>query len=227
MDMQALIGWPVRLLLATAVALVLLLSPASRIAAADPHTAQEQMGQELNKEAKQDILSPRFDLGIWTCIIFVLLLLVLSKYAWGPMLEGLRKRELAIAEALAESRKAREEAAKLRDQLQAQMKEAAEQARATVEEARRDAQRMADEMIAKARTEIQGERDRLHRELTQAKDQALQEMWQQSAQLATMISAKALSRQVNGDDHRALLEDALVEMKQAVSDRRAFTGSKA
>ena len=38
-------------------------------------------------DEEQGILSPRFDLGIWTIVIFVLLLLILRKFAWGPLLE--------------------------------------------------------------------------------------------------------------------------------------------
>ena len=67
-------------------ALVLLTAAASAPAA---HVQADE--QALEQEAKADILSPRFDLGIWTVVIFVLLLLVLGKFAWGPMLEGLQR----------------------------------------------------------------------------------------------------------------------------------------
>jgi F-type H+-transporting ATPase subunit b len=84
-----------------------------------------------------------------------------------------------------------------------------------LEEARRDAQNLAEEMKAKANQDIQAERARLRRELDIARDQALQELWNQAAQLATLISAKAIGRSLNEDDHRRLIDEALAEMGRA------------
>src|SRR5437588_5480970 len=55
------------------------------------------------------LLSPQFDLGIWTIVIFVALLLVLWKTAWKPMLEGLHKRESSIRGSIEEAQRTREE----------------------------------------------------------------------------------------------------------------------
>src|SRR5690242_9752752 len=59
--------------------------------------------------ANENILEPRFDLTIWTIVIFVLLFLVLKKYAWAPILKGLRLREDNIERAVEEAKIAREE----------------------------------------------------------------------------------------------------------------------
>ncbi len=166
------------------------------------------------------ILSPRFDLGIWTIVVFVLLLLVLRRFAWGPMLEGLQKREQNIRAAREEAERAREEAQRLRADLQAEMDRAAERVRDLLDAARRDARHASDEMLAGARVEIQKERERLHREIGMARDQALQEIWNQTAQLATLISAKAIRRQLNSDDHRRLVDDAINELRQAGKQRQ-------
>src|ERR671936_824072 len=70
---------------------------------------------EAGKEGQENpILSPRFDLGIWTLVVFALLLLVLRRFAWGPMLEGLQKREQNIRAAREDAERAREEAQRLR-----------------------------------------------------------------------------------------------------------------
>jgi F-type H+-transporting ATPase subunit b len=72
---------------------------------------------------------------------------------------------------------------------------------------------------AKATSEIQADRQRLRREVELARDQALQEIWTQAAQLATLISAKALKREVNTDDHRRLVDDALAELHETTQRR--------
>src|SRR5438552_3278421 len=59
-----------------------------------------------------DILEPRFDLTIWSIIIFVLLFLVLRKFAWVPILDGLQKRERSIESSIEEAKRVREDMAK-------------------------------------------------------------------------------------------------------------------
>ncbi len=179
-------------------------------AAAHGHAAEGE------PEAGPQIFTPiRIDLGIWTLVVFLLLLAVLTKYAWNPMLGALQKREENIRGALDEAQRAREEAHKLRDQLQGEMSQAQEKVRDILDEARRDAQRASEDLIAKARADIQAERDRLHREIGAAKDQALKQLWDQTAQLATLVSAKAIRRQLTPEDHRRLVDEALVELRAA------------
>lgn len=164
---------------------------------------------------KRDIFEVALDLGLWTVVVFVLLLIILKKYAWGPMLEGLKKREENLHAAIEEARRAREEAASLRQMIDQEKAKMGEQVREAIDEARRDAARMAEDMKAQARAEIQADRERLRREIELARDQALAQLWQQTAQLATLVSAKVIHRQLDGDDHRRLVEEALAELKQA------------
>ena len=71
------------------------------------------------------------------------------------------------------------------------------------------------EHLVKATKEIQADRERLRRELEVGRDQALQEIWNQAAQLATLISAKAIGRSLTQDDHSRLMDEALTEMRGA------------
>jgi F-type H+-transporting ATPase subunit b len=170
---------------------------------------------------KVNIFDPAdIPLGIWSIVVFVILLVVLKKYAWGPILEGLQKREHNIESAVQDARQARDEAQRLRDQLQREVDKAHEKVRDILDEGRRHAQQATDEMIAKARTEIQAERDRLRREIEMARDQALQELWKQTADLATMVSAKAIRRQLSAEDHRRLVDEALGELQGAAKAGR-------
>lgn len=166
------------------------------------------------------LLSPRFDLGIWSIVVFILLYLVLryvklpgaSAPAWVMMVEGLHKREHDIVSAKEEAEKAREEARTLREGFQAEKQKAQEESRTIVDTARRDAERLAAETTSRAKAEIQAERDRLRREIDTARDQALQGVWNQAAQLATLISAKVLQRSLSLEDHRRLVDQALAEL---------------
>ena len=104
----------------------------------------------------------------------------------------------------------------------AERKKASEQVADMLAEARKNVEQSRAEYMAQAKAEIAAERDRLRREITTARDQAIQEMWQQSAQLATLIASKAVRRELNEADHRALVDEALSEMNQAIEERRRF-----
>src|SRR2546423_14993535 len=68
-------------------------------------------------EGSRNMFERALDLGIWSLVVFAVLFVVLGKYAWGPMLEGLDKRERDIAAAVEEAKKARDEAADLKRQI--------------------------------------------------------------------------------------------------------------
>jgi F-type H+-transporting ATPase subunit b len=187
--------------------------PASSRAAAPPQGAQAKQDHK-EAEIKQDLFGKAVDLGVWTLIVFLLLLFILSKFAWKPMMQGLEQRERAIHSALQEAQQAREEAARLRAQLEEQMRKANEQARTLLDEARRAGERTTAEMIAEAHKKIQAEHERLKREMNLAYAQARRDLQTQAAQLATLVASKVIRRQMNHDDHRHLVEEALAELNQ-------------
>ncbi len=169
----------------------------------------------LVQERPVNVLALSKELGIWTLIVFVLLFLILRKVAWGPMLEGLRKREETIHGALADAQKASADAKQLQTEIQRRLDQIGEEIRIMMDDARRKAEALATDMTTKARQEIQADRDRLRREIDLARDQALQDIWGQTAQLATLVSAKTIRRQLSPEDHRRLVDEALAEMRHA------------
>jgi len=155
------------------------------------------------------------DLGVWTVVVFLLLLFVLSKLAWPKMIQGLQKREDSIRGALEEAQKAKEEAHTIRLDLQKQLDQAHGQVRAILDEGRRDAQALRESELAKTKADIQSERERLHREIEMETDQALQRIWSQTAELATQLSSQALRKQLDTASHRRLIDEAMVDLRTA------------
>jgi F-type H+-transporting ATPase subunit b len=171
--------------------------------------------EEVKKDEKLDLFGiKRWDLGIWSVIIFLVLFAVLSKFAWGPMIKGLKTREENIRGALDQAEKTRREAMELQNKLDAKMRDAGAEIAAKMDEAHRNASAVKDQMVAEAKAQIQQDRDRLLREIEAAKTAALQEIWQQSVALATMISTKVVRRNMSEEDHRRLLDESLAELKQ-------------
>jgi len=160
------------------------------------------------------------DLAIWTTVVFLLLFFILKRYAWGPMLEGLRKREETIRAAVEEAQRARMEAEKARAEFQLEMAKAQQQIPAILEDAHKKADQLISEMRSKATEEIAADRQRLRREVETARDQALAEIWNQAAQLATLISAKVIRRELSPEDHRRLVDEAMDDMRRVADGRR-------
>src|ERR1051325_10342148 len=138
--------------------------------------------------ADENAMDFRADTAIWSIFVFVGLLLILRGKAWGPILEGLKKREETIRSSLEEAKRTRDEMAAMQAKFHKELAEAHQQIPKLMEEARKDAEQMTADMRAKAAADIQAERGRLRRELEIAKDQAIKELWEQAAQLATLIS---------------------------------------
>jgi F-type H+-transporting ATPase subunit b len=165
--------------------------------------------EEMKKIKPVNIFAITWDLGLWTVVVFLLLLFILRKLAWEPMLTGLQKREDSIKSALEEAKRSSEESQKLRGQMASQMAEAQEKVKAVLDNARRDAQSMADDLVSKAKSEILADRQRLHREVDLARDQALEALSVHTAELATLVASKALGRGVVLEDQHRLIEEAI------------------
>jgi F-type H+-transporting ATPase subunit b len=181
---------------------------------------EDQRKKYEESKHSEGIFAWALDLFVWTLAVFLLLLFILTKYAWKPMLEALRKREDAIRSAVDEAKHARAETERVRNEFQAEMAKAYAEIPKMMDQARKDAQTLAEEMRAKALADIQAERQRLRREIETARDQALKELQDHAANLATLISAKALKRAVSAEDHRRLVDEALVELHQSGKERR-------
>ena len=166
-----------------------------------------------------DIFGRSLDLAIWTWVVFLLLFLILRKYAWPQILDGLKKREESIHAAIADAHRARDEAQKLREQLQAEIGKAHEKVREILDEARRDGEHTKSEKVAEAEAQIRLERDRALREIHTAREQAGEELRQHAAALATLISAKAIRRNLTPDDHRGLVDEAVADLRGAAAQR--------
>jgi len=156
------------------------------------------------------------DLGnvLWTLLIFGLVLFILGKYAWGPLLDVLQKREDFILSSLEEARRDRIEAeARLREYEQ-RLREARAEATGIVEEGRRDAEVLRGRIEHEAREEAEKIRARTLRDIGIARETALKELYEVGGKLATRIAAQIVERELRAEDHQKLIDNAIAEMER-------------
>jgi len=151
------------------------------------------------------------DLGnsFWTLLIFVVVLVVLGKFAWGPILNTLQARESFIHEALATAKRDRDEAeARLRE-YEARLAQARAEASAIVDEGRRDAIVVKQRIEEDAQREADKRLERAKREIQIATETATKELYQLSARLATEMAGKVIGRELTAQDHERLIAESL------------------
>ncbi|MFL6232326.1 MAG: F0F1 ATP synthase subunit B [Thermoanaerobaculia bacterium] len=146
---------------------------------------------------------------IWTLLIFVLVLVVLGKYAWGPILSTLQTRESFIHEALAKAKADRDEAEARLKQYEERLAGARAEATAIVEEGRRDAEVVKRKIEAAAKVEADKMIDRARREIQIATVTATRELYDLSARLATDMAARVIGRELSAKDHERLIAEAI------------------
>lgn len=171
----------------------------------DPHDLSHGNASSQLKAAQE----LRFDLAIATFLVFLLLLAILAKFAWGPISRGLEQREETIARQIEEARLGAERATQSLHEYEKKLGIATEEARNIVAQARKDAEAAKDRIVAEARDAAAKERDRAVADITTAKNQALQEIAQKSVSTAVTLAGKIIRREVKPQDHEALIGDAL------------------
>jgi F-type H+-transporting ATPase subunit b len=155
------------------------------------------------------------DLGnaIWTLGIFVIVVIVLGKFAWGPVLGLLQQREDFIHRALSDAKRDRDEAeARLKDYA-AKLQSAHGEAATIIEEARRDAERSREEVRQRARAEADKLLTNAQRQIQLETSRALEQIRREAVDLSVMIASKIIQRNLSKEDNERLIDEALKQVE--------------
>jgi F-type H+-transporting ATPase subunit b len=157
------------------------------------------------------------DIGnaLWTVVIFVLVLVVLGKFAWGPILKGLQARESYILESLQKAKRERDEADARLKEYEDKLAQARTEVTALVEEGRRDAEVVKKKILEEALQEAEKERERTKREIQIATDTATKQLYTLAAHLATDMAGRIIRKELNVQDHERLIAESIQELNAA------------
>jgi F-type H+-transporting ATPase subunit b len=155
------------------------------------------------------LVSPGLGLMIWTLIVFLFTMYVLSKVAFPRIQEALDKRANAIRESIEQAELTRQEADKILEEYRARLKEAREQADDIIARARKAAEtskaeaaeqgrEKREELLAAARRDIEAETRR-----------SLERIRKEVADLTVLTTEKVTRKSLTADDHKRLIEEAL------------------
>ena len=158
-----------------------------------------------------DLVIPSIGLIFWTSLVFIILLFLLGKFAWKPILSSVKERETKIESALEASKKASEEMAALKSQNEDLRKEALVERDALLKEARE----MKDKIVAEAKNTAKEEGERViesaREVITNEKMAAVTEIKNQVATLSIEIAEKIVKEKLSTDEKQKTLVDGLVK----------------
>lgn len=158
-----------------------------------------------------NLVTPGIGLLFWTTLVFIILVVILSKYAWKPILGAVKAREESIDNALKSAEKAREEMANLNADNERILKEARAERDALLKEARE----MKDAIIAEAKTAASTEAEKVMAAAKEAikneKMAALTELKNTVGTLSLEIAEKVLKSELSGDEKQQALVKSLLD----------------
>jgi len=152
--------------------------------------------------------------AVATLLIFGVLLLILGRYAWKPVVAQLRRREEAIASLIERAEKREQESREMLEHYRGKLESVEGEARAVLAQARQEAVEARETIMQAAQEEAKRSAQAAREEIEYAKRSALRELREVTAEMTVDLSARVLGRTLNPQDQSRLIEESLAEIRQ-------------
>ena len=160
------------------------------------------------------LLSANAGLAFWLAIAFILLVILLGKFAWGPITSALAEREQTIEESISRAERANAEAQALLAQNDSARRDAEAQARQILAEAKAQADRQHAEAKAELDVALAEHKARAEAEIEQQKRQVLGEIRAEVADMAVTVAEKILRKEIGGAEQSAFVDRFIADLPQ-------------
>lgn len=151
--------------------------------------------------------------SIWTLVSFCLLLVVLWKIAWKPLLARLQERESYIGKQISDAEKIRKDAEGVLNEYRAKLAAAEKEGGSIIARQVRQAEEQAREVTARAQKELDQMRQRMESDLERARVQAEKDLLAESGRIILTLGREILGRTITTDDNQRMVEDAVGRLK--------------
>ena len=159
------------------------------------------------------LVQPDPGLFFWTIAVFLVLLYLLKRFAWGPLLAALDERQAGIRKSLDDADRAKKELEQVQQESEAILGRARSQADAIVSEARSDAAKLREDLRRQAQQEAQSIVDNAERQIQQERDRALVQIRGEAVDVSLLIASKLIRRNLTKEDNAALIDDAVRQVE--------------
>ena len=171
-------------------------------------------GIALAAEGESNLFAGDIGNAVWTLLIFLAVIFVLGKFAWGPLLSTLQEREKFIRESLEQAKADREAAEARLEEYSEKLHQARAEAHEIVREGRRDAEAVRRRVEEETKEETEKMLARARREIEIAKQTAVKDLYSVGASLATRAASKIVRQELTPSDHERLIEESIAELEE-------------
>jgi len=186
---------------------------ASLALSATPALASEGEGGPPN------LLAPNPGLMVWTLVIFVILLFVLSKFAFKPLFAAVEARERALEESIASAKRDRAEAEALLAQQRAHLEASRTEAQSIIAESRATAERMRSDLLAQTKHQQEEMIEQARRAIDSEKSSAIAELRKEAIDLAIAGASRVIEKNLDSAGNRQIVESFLSSLDGAKGTR--------
>jgi F-type H+-transporting ATPase subunit b len=159
------------------------------------------------------LVQPDPGLFIWTIVTFLVLLALLAKFAWRPLLEALDTRQNAIRKSLDDAQQARQELERLNAESAQIIARSRQEADAIITQSRADGDRLREEIRQKARSEADLIVKNAERQIQLETSRAIEQIRHEAVDLSVMIASKIIQRNLTKEDNERLIDEALRQVQ--------------
>lgn len=158
-----------------------------------------------------DLLTPELGLFVWTLIAFLIVFLILKKFAWKPILKSLGEREKGIADSIAAADRVKKEMAAMQSENEKLMQEAREERSAMLKEAKETREKIVNEAKDQAKAAAGKIMEEAQLQIQQQKMAAMTEVKNQIGTMAVEVAEKILRQKLNSADAQNSYANLLAE----------------
>ncbi|WP_251551783.1 F0F1 ATP synthase subunit B [Neobacillus muris] len=148
---------------------------------------------------------------VFQLLMFIILLALLKKFAWGPLMGIMKQREEHISTEIQSAENSRKEAEKILQEQRNLIKEARNEAASLIESARKQGDIQREEIITTARSEAERIKEAAKLEIEQQKEKAVAAIREQVASLSVLIASKVIEKNLNAEDQDKLINEYIQE----------------
>lgn len=165
-------------------------------------------------EGGGSLLSVNAGLAFWTTLTFLLLLFILGKFAWKPILTALKQRENAIKDSLEQAEKAKEESKKILQENQASLNKAEEESKKIIEQSRQYAENLKEQMLRDSKSQAQKIIEEASAEIDRKKEAAFNELKNQIAEISVSAAEKILKQNLDTESNKKIVDSYISEISK-------------
>lgn len=166
------------------------------------------------EEGEPNIFAGYLLTSMLTLAVFVVLLLILSKWAWKPMLSGLQKREEHIRKTIETAETKQADAEARLEEYRRKLEEAQQEAQKILEQGRSEAAQLSETFRKQAHDDARQLQQKAQRDIEAAREAAVRQLYRESYELAVKLAGRILEEEVSPERHERLLEEALRQVER-------------